>query len=69
MCEGSEVARREKWESSEVTCGRFLVIFNGGGHRVAPRFHLFVSDVDQWNEGAGRVQDHLAWSERWKDSP
>ena len=34
------------------------------GHRVAPRFHLFVSDVDQWNEGAGWVQDYFAWPER-----
>ena len=38
-----------KWQS-----GRFLVLFKSGGHRVSPRFHLFVSDVDQQqNEGAG----------------
>ena len=49
--------------------GRFLVIFKGGRRRVAPRFHLFVSDVDQQNEGAGWVQDYFAWPERQKDSP
>ena len=26
---------------------RFLVLFKGGGGRVCPRFHLFVSDVNQ----------------------
>ena len=34
--------------------GRVLVLFKCGGHRMSPRFHLFVSDVDQqWNKGAG----------------
>ena len=28
---------------------------------MSPRFHLFVSDVNQGNEGAGWVQDFLAW--------
>ena len=46
-----------------------MFIFKGGGRRVAPRFHVFVSDVDQRNEGAGWVQDYLAWPERWKNSP
>ena len=46
-----------------------MVIFKGGGCWVAPRFHLFVSDVDQRNKGAGWVQDYLAGLERWKDSP
>ena len=36
---------------------------------MAPRFLLFVSDVYQRNEGAGWVQDYLAWLERWKDCP
>ena len=36
---------------------------------MAPRFHLFVSDVDQWNEGAEWVQDYSTWQEIWKDSP
>ena len=41
--------------------GRFLVLFEGGGRRVSPRFHLFVSDVNQRNQGAGCVQDIFAW--------
>ena len=36
---------------------------------MAPRFHLFVSDVDQRNEGARWVQDYPVWLERWKGSP
>ena len=40
--------------------GRFLVLFKGGDCRVSPRFHLFVSDVNQGNGGAGWVQDFLA---------
>ena len=39
----------------------FLVLFKGGGRRVSPRFHLFVADVNQGKEGAGWVQDFLAW--------
>ena len=31
---------------------RFPVLFAGGGRRVRPRFHLFVSDANQRNEGA-----------------
>ena len=49
--------------------GRFLVSFKGEGCRVRLRFHLFVSDVNQQNEGAGCVQDIFAWSQEWKDSP
>ena len=38
-----------KWQG-----GRFLVLFKSGGHRVSPRFHLFISDVDQQqNKRAG----------------
>ena len=34
--------------------GRFLVLFKSGEHMVSPRFHLFVSDVNQLgNERAG----------------
>ena len=41
--------RMVKWQG-----GRFLVLFKSGGHRVSPRFHLFVSGVDQRrNKGAG----------------
>ena len=32
--------------------GRFLILFNGGERRVSPRFHLFLSDVNQGKEGA-----------------
>ena len=54
-----------KWQGC-----RFLVLVRSGGHRVSPRFHLFVSAVDQqWKEGAGEVQDYLAWPQGWKDSP
>ena len=28
---------------------------------MSPRFHLFVSDVNQGNEGVGWVQDFLVW--------
>ena len=39
--------RMVKWQGE-----RFLVLFKSWGHRVSPRFHLFVSDVDQqWNKG------------------
>ena len=31
---------------------RFPVLFTGRGRRVRPRFHLFVSDANQRNEGA-----------------
>ena len=31
--------------------GRFLVLFKGGEHTVNPRFHLFISDVNQGNKG------------------
>ena len=30
---------------------RFPVLFKVGGSRVRPRFHLFVSDPNQQNEG------------------
>ena len=49
--------------------GRFLVSFKGEGCRVRLRFHLFVSDVNQQNKGAGCVQDIFAWLLEWKDSP
>ena len=57
--EGNEVARWEKWESSEVTVEDSWLYSGGGEHRVAPRFHLFVSDVDQQTIGAGWDQDYL----------
>ena len=57
--EGSEVVRWERWETSEVARIKVLVIFKGG--MQGPRFHLFISDVNQRKEGAGHVQDILAW--------
>ena len=33
--------------------GRFLVLLKGGRRGVGPRFHLFVSDVNPGNKGAG----------------
>ena len=45
----SQGGRMVKWQG-----GKFLVLFKSGGHGVSPRFHLFVSDVDQQqNKGAG----------------
>ena len=46
--EGGKSRRVVRWEG-----GRFLVLFKGGEHSVSPRFYLFVSDVNQWNEGDG----------------
>ena len=54
--EVGEVGRWERWKGNEVVRwedGRFLVLFKGGEHRVSPRFYLFVSDVNQGNEGDG----------------
>ena len=72
--EGSEVTRWERWESSEVARwereggrivrqkrGRYLILFKDGGHKMSPRFPLFVSDVNQENEGVAWVQDFLVW--------
>ena len=32
--------------------GRFPVLLKGGGRKVRRRFHIFVSDANQRNEGA-----------------
>ena len=54
--QGGEGGRLLKWQG-----GRFLVLFKGGRRRVTPRFHLFISNVNQRNGGAGWVQgDFLA---------
>ena len=45
---------------AEITSFVFLVLFKDGGCRVSPRFHFFVSDVNQGNQEAGWVQDFLA---------
>ena len=62
--QGGKAGRVVRWE-----VGRFLVLLKGGGCRVSPIFHIFVSDVNQGNEGAGWVQDFLVWPQGWKDSP
>ena len=42
--------------------GMDLVLFNGGGgHKMSPRFNLFISDANQVNEGVGWVLYFLAW--------
>ena len=44
--QGGKGWRVVRWED-----GRFLVLFKGGEQRMNPRFYLFVSDVNQGNEG------------------
>ena len=47
-------------ERSQVASWKFPVLFKSRRHMVSPRFHLFVFEFDQqWNEGAGQVQDYL----------
>ena len=36
-----------------------LVLLKEGGPSVSPKFHLFVSDVNEGNEEAMRLQDFL----------
>ena len=62
--QGGKDGRVVRWQGR-----RFLVSFKGWGCRVRPRFHLFVYDANQWNEGAGCVQDIFAWPLGWKDFP
>ena len=47
--QGGKGRRVVKWQG-----GSFLVLLKSGEHMVSPRFHLFISDVDQLqNEGVG----------------
>ena len=46
--QGGKGGRIVRWHGE-----RFLVLFEGGGCRVSPRFHLFVSDVNQENKEVG----------------
>ena len=47
-------SRKSCLESAEIQSFVFLVLFNDWGRRVSPKFHLFVSDVDQGNrDGLG----------------
>ena len=56
--EGEKGERVMRWEGGKDGrvvrwgIGRFLVLFNGGEHRVSPRFYLFVSHVNQGNKEA-----------------
>ena len=49
--EGGESGRIVRWQGGKggrmvrQKGGRYLVLFKGGGHKMSPRFHLFVSDV------------------------
>ena len=45
--QGEKGGKVERWDG-----GMFLVLFKGGKRRVSPGFHLFVSGVNQGNEGA-----------------
>ena len=45
-------SRKSYSEPAEIASIVFLVSFKNGGRRVSPRFHLFVSDVNQGNEQA-----------------
>ena len=40
---GGKRVRVVKWQGG----GGVLVLFKSGGHRVSPRFHFLVFDVDQ----------------------
>ena len=44
--QGVKGRRVVRWEGE-----RFLVLFKNREHKVIPRFYLFVSDVNQGNEG------------------
>ena len=58
--EDSVVGRWERWQGMKggrmvrQKCGRYLVLFKDGGHKMSLRFHLFISDVIKgskgWNE-------------------
>ena len=70
--EGGKVVRWQGGKGERMVRqkgGRYLVLFKGGGHKMSPRFNLFVSDVNLGNEGVGFVQDFLAWPQGWKESP
>ena len=41
--------------------GSYLVLFKDRGHKISPRFHLFVSDINQGKKVVDWVQDFLAW--------
>ena len=52
--QGGKGGRVVKWQGQ-----RFPVLSKGGCCKVSPRFHLFVSDVDQQSKGAEWVQEYF----------
>ena len=46
-------SRKSSLAPAEITSFVFLVLFKDGEQRVNPRFHLFISDVNQGNEETG----------------
>ena len=69
--EGGEGGRVVKWQGGRMVKqkgGKDLVLLKGEGHKMSPRFHLFVYDVNQGNKRVA-CQDFLAWLHGWKDSP
>ena len=50
---GSEVARWKMWLSSEEARLEIPDFIQGWGCRVSPKFHIFISDVNEQNERAG----------------
>ena len=53
-------SRKSLLGPAEIAFYVFLVFFKDGGRRVNPKFHFFVSDVNQGYEKVGGVQDFLA---------
>ena len=53
-------SRKSCLVSAEIASFVCLFLFKDWGYRVSPKFHLFISDVNQRNEEVGRVQDFLA---------
>ena len=57
------MARRQGGKGARVVRlegEKFLVLLKRGGCKVSPRFHLFVSDVNQGNEEAAWLEDFHA---------
>ena len=53
---------------AEITPFVLLVLSKNGGPSVGPRFHLFVSDVNERNEETVWVQNFLAWPQGWNET-
>ena len=66
--QGGKVVRWQGGRMVRQKGGGYLVLFTDGGHDES-KISSFVSDINQGNEGVGRVQDFLTWPHEWKDSP